>query len=108
MKWISEYCTNAKYILKVDDDIIANPFIVMRHLKNLLSHNLVKTKTLMCLVWTGMPVIRQNNSKWYIPKEEFKEDYYGKYCSGSAYVCKLNTSFLFFRIITAYSIQFNL
>ena len=38
MKWLSQYCTNAKYILKVDDDIIVNTFTLLRHLKSLNSH----------------------------------------------------------------------
>ena len=86
MRWTSTYCKNAKYILKVDDDIITNPFILMRHLKSLLDHKLIKDKTLMCLVWTRMVVMREKGSKWYLLKEEFKKDHYGKYCSGSAYV----------------------
>ena len=86
MKWISEYCSNSRYILKVDDDIIANPFILLRHLDSLLKHNIVKKKTIMCLVWVGMVVMRDKNSKWYLSKDEFKKDQYDKYCSGSAYI----------------------
>jgi len=51
MKWISQYCNNAKYILKVDDDIVSNIFILLRHLKSLETHKLIKQKTIMCLVW---------------------------------------------------------
>ena len=86
MKWISKYCKKAKYILKVDDDIITNPFILMRHLKSLLRYNLISQRTLMCLVWVRMTVMRDKNSKWYLSKDEFKKDHYGKYCSGSAYI----------------------
>ena len=86
MKWISQYCKNAKYILKVDDDIITNIFILMRHLKSLQRHNLITDKTLMCLVWVKMVVMREKSSKWYLSKDDFKNDHYGKYCSGSAYI----------------------
>lgn len=86
MKWLSTYCNNTKYILKVDDDIITNIFILLRHLKSLDEHNLIKPKTVMCLVWVGMVVMRDKNSKWYLSKDEFKDDVYGKYCSGSAYI----------------------
>jgi len=98
MRWTSTYCKNAKYILKVDDDIITNPFILMRHLKSLLDHKLIKDKTLMCLVWTRMVVMREKGSKWYLSKEEFKKDHYGKYCSGSAY---LNSYYILKLIIYA-------
>lgn len=86
MKWISEYCNNAKYILKVDDDIITNSFFILRHLKSMDKFNMIKPNSVMCLVWVGMKVQRDKNSKWYLSKEDFKEDYFGKYCSGSAYL----------------------
>ena len=57
MKWISEYCPKAQYILKVDDDIITNTFTILRHLKALEDHKIVGKKSVMCLVWQGMPVI---------------------------------------------------
>ena len=31
-------------------------------------------------------VSRENNSKWFISKDEFEPDIYGKYCSGSAFL----------------------
>ena len=86
MKWITEFCPKAKFILKVDDDIIANIFILMRHLHHLDTHKVLKNKTVMCLVWIRMVVMREKNSKWFLTKEEFEDDYFGKYCSGSAYM----------------------
>jgi len=29
MKWITEYCNHTEYILKTDDDIITNTFIIL-------------------------------------------------------------------------------
>ncbi|CAF0956813.1 unnamed protein product [Brachionus calyciflorus] len=86
MKWISTYCPKAKFILKVDDDIISNIFILLRHLYSLENYKVLKPKSIMCLVWVGMVVMRDKNSKWYLSKDEFKDDVYGKYCSGSAYM----------------------
>lgn len=54
MKWISQYCQNAKHILKVDDDILSNIFILLRHLRSLENHNMAQKNTIMCLVWVGM------------------------------------------------------
>ena len=56
MKWISEYCPNNQIILKVDDDIIANFFILLRHLGSMKRHNVLKNNTIMCLVWDGMVI----------------------------------------------------
>jgi beta-1,3-galactosyltransferase 1 len=86
MKWISTYCQNAKFILKTDDDIITNPFILLRHLKSLNNHGLIAPKSLMCLVWNRMKPMRDKKSKWYLSRHDFENDYYAQYCSGSAFV----------------------
>jgi hypothetical protein len=49
MKWISQYCSHAKYILKVDDDIVSNFFILLRHLKSLTKHESGVKKKVYCL-----------------------------------------------------------
>jgi hypothetical protein len=49
MKWISQYCSHARYILKVDDDIIANFFKLLRHLKSLTKHKMLAEKKMCCL-----------------------------------------------------------
>ena len=77
MRWISEYCANAKFILKVDDDIVTNLFTLLRHLKSMGKQGLFKQRTVMCLVWTNMAVIRDKSSKWFLSKEEFSADYFG-------------------------------
>ena len=57
MKWISQYCNKVKYILKVDDDIVSNIFILLRHLKSFDNHKIMKQKTIMCLVWVGIVLL---------------------------------------------------
>ena len=60
MKWISTYCNHTKYILKVDDDIITNTFIVLRHLKSIEKYENYTKKSVMCLVWRNMIVSEMN------------------------------------------------
>lgn len=86
MKWISTYCKKAEYILKVDDDIITNPFLILRHLDTLARYKIYQKKTVMCNVWSRMVVQRDKGNKWYLPKSEFFPDYFSPYCSGSAYI----------------------
>ena len=85
MKWMTEYCKNVKFILKVDDDMIINMFSLLKHIFSLDKHVKPK-KCIMCFVFTNMPVQRDKQVKWYLSKDEFKDDYFGKYCSGSAYL----------------------
>ena len=58
LKWISIYCSKTKYILKVDDDIVANTFTLMNHLKFLDKHIPDRQNTILCLLWSAMIVMR--------------------------------------------------
>ncbi len=57
MKWITEYCNHTEFILKTDDDIITNTFIILRHLRSLSEHNIYNSNSVLCLVWSRMKVI---------------------------------------------------
>ena len=82
LKWISNYCRHAKFVLKTDDDIFVNMFTLLRHFK---SRDKLGTSRglLMCLVWYRMKVMRKG--KWKVGEKEFKDSYYPTYCSGSAF-----------------------
>ncbi|XP_050306143.1 lactosylceramide 1,3-N-acetyl-beta-D-glucosaminyltransferase-like [Anthonomus grandis grandis] len=84
VKYASEQCNSAKFILKCDDDVFVNT----PQLMNFLKVDLAPTRpenTIFCLINDKMPVIRdpnEDNSKWYVPYEEFREEVYPRYCSG--------------------------
>ncbi|CAF3323910.1 unnamed protein product [Rotaria socialis] len=86
LKWISVYCSQTKYVLKVDDDIVVNTFTLINHLKFLDRNNLNKHTTILCLLWQAMGVMRDSKSKWYLSKEDFPLDKFPPYCSGSAFI----------------------
>ena len=86
LKWISNNCKHAQFILKTDDDIFVNIFNLVSHLRSLTVHKQPIHNLLLCLVWYKMKVIRDPKSKWYLSKSEFRDDFFPTYCSGSAYV----------------------
>ncbi|XP_036360214.1 beta-1,3-galactosyltransferase 5 [Octopus sinensis] len=86
LRWIATYCHNTTYILKTDDDILVNIFLLAKQLTDLHQHNFGQEDFIMCNVWTGMRVIRDRRSKWFVSRKEFPKDTYPSYCSGSAYV----------------------
>ena len=58
LKWISNYCPQTKYVLKVDDDVVVNTFTMMNHLKFIDKDDPNKQGTILCLLWKSMGVMR--------------------------------------------------
>ncbi len=90
LKWISNHCRNAKFVLKTDDDIFVNTFSLLRHLKSLEAHGVNNKGLIMCLVWNRMKVMR--TGKWKVSEQDFKDSYYPTYCSGSAYTLSIDVA----------------
>jgi hypothetical protein len=87
IKWVSNYCSNAKYVLKVDDDVFVNSFSLLNYLDNLK----LKTKNnLLCRLRKRSPIVRDLNSKFYISYNITKKKFYSQYCDGPAYIFQGN------------------
>ena len=86
MKWIAQYCNQTKFILKLDDDIIPNIFLIIKRLNSLLRHNQIRNKSLMCLFYDKHRMKVNSVGKWKVSKRIFSSDSYGQYCSGSAFI----------------------
>lgn len=81
-KWMTERCRNAKFILKVDDDITVNMYKLFTEV---LPSYKGKTKEILCNhIHPGtMLIIRSKKSKWYVSENHFRgEKFYPRYCSG--------------------------
>ncbi|GFS19495.1 hexosyltransferase [Elysia marginata] len=99
MKWVSEECPNTRYVVKADDDVYLNvPLLVnslWRHAKyvkrrltqtsNISPNQTFPPPFLAGLKNNGARVIRDKKSKWYTPKEVYKDKIYPSYLSGPAY-----------------------
>ncbi|KAL6461967.1 hypothetical protein MHYP_G00301120 [Metynnis hypsauchen] len=83
MDWLATRCPQASYAMKVDSDMFLN-------LENLMSLLLApetpKENYITGRVMWNIPVIRDKNSKWYVPKELYAEDYYPTYLLGMGYI----------------------
>lgn len=87
LTWLSENCLHANYILKTDDDIVANIEPLTVQLRTLQHHNYgLDNGLVLCRVWNGMHVIRDVRSKWYVSNKEFRRDIFPLYCSGAAFI----------------------
>ncbi|KAL4230796.1 hypothetical protein ACF0H5_011171 [Mactra antiquata] len=86
LRWVTENCPKAMYVLKTDDDIVVDIHRVVRLMRSYIENKWGKTNILGGYIWTHMNVDRNKSSKWYTSPDEFPEKYFLKYCSGSAYM----------------------
>ena len=97
MKWISQYCSKAKFFVKTDDDTIVDMYFLHRILHSRVVNGFELKRTLMCNVLKKQPVSRDYYNMWYIEKSEYSADFYGPYCSGMAYIGTIDLAGLMFN-----------
>ena len=89
-KWAIEKCPKTAFVLKTDDDV----FVDTIHLVYYLNSFKFKADTgfILChLIEDQVPVRSRDelNGKWYLSHEDYAEETFPPYCSGSAYVTSL-------------------
>lgn len=84
LKWTTTYCSNVSFVLKVDDDIVVNMVNVYKFLR--YRQKLNDKSTIYCMIWSNLTVHRGKESRWHLSKEDYENDVYPDYCSGSGYI----------------------
>ena len=84
LKWIHKYCSHAKYILKVDTDVIVNVYLLRRLFATV--YNSSPMPYIACKVYLS-PVLRPGSWcwKWCVRSQEYKDAFYPRYCWGPAF-----------------------
>lgn len=85
IKWISEFCTKSKFVLKIDDDVVVNTLVLIRFLKNRISLGYA-LNYYMGSLQKKAKIIRNNKSKWFISQDEYKSIFFPNYNQGPAYM----------------------
>ena len=89
--WVSEYCEQAEFVVKTDDDIYVNIYEVYNITRSYINANhFQRNKFLLGYVIRGMPIKRDPSSKWYVSYADLAKDesakegpeLYPTYCSG--------------------------
>ena len=86
LKWVTENCGDAVYVLKTDDDIIVDIHRVVRLMRAYLEKKWGVANVLGGYMWPHMDVNRNKSSKWYTSPEDYAEAFFKVYLSGSAYI----------------------
>lgn len=90
LKWITHHCRQASFAIKSDDDIMINFFKIVDEIKHRTVNKYGTKNLILCNQWVRMKVLRDEKSKWYIPKKDFKPDFFPPYCSGSAFILSVD------------------
>lgn len=85
LKWATEHCRRAKFVVKMDDDIVFDPFFVQNHLSD-VGQGKDQGSLLAGFVFNNKKVIRLKANKWFVTREEFPRDVYPPYLSGWLYI----------------------
>ena len=86
IKWMSEYCSQAKFILKIDDDMVMNTQMVISYFQRLVStREEARNKIYGNCNHKYMWPVRDSRKKQFISKEDYAPDKWDKYCHGPAY-----------------------
>ncbi|XP_051979673.1 beta-1,3-galactosyltransferase 2-like, partial [Xyrauchen texanus] len=83
MDWLSTRCAQATFGMKVDSDMFLN---VENLMTLLLAPNTPQQNYITGMVMWNQPVIRNQNSKWYVAEEMYPDPNYPVYLLGMGYV----------------------
>ena len=73
----------ARYILKVDDDMFINVKKIQSFISNKTFGNM---GSIMGDCPKNSPVVRTENSKYFVSKDNYSPHYYPQFCYGTAYI----------------------
>lgn len=85
LEWLNRHCSAASYAMKIDSDTFLNVPNLVRMLLRA-----PKTNYMSGLVAYGGAVLRDPQSKWYVPYEILPQSVYPPYALGLGYVLSLD------------------
>uniref|UniRef100_A0AAG5CMS6 Hexosyltransferase n=1 Tax=Anopheles atroparvus TaxID=41427 RepID=A0AAG5CMS6_ANOAO len=97
LQWVTQNCQGAKYLIKMDDDIVFDPFYIQNYLSDLNQRD--DRFLLAGYTFRNKKVIRLRANKWYVSRDEYRPDGYPPYLSGWLYITNQRTA----RALTAES-----
>lgn len=81
-KWALRYCTEAKFILKTDDDVFVDSFQLVKYVDSLINHDKIIVGHVN---YNSLPQ-RTEGSKWFVSQQEYSKEFYPDYCMGMGFI----------------------
>lgn len=89
LKWASDYCGHAEFLMKTDDDVFVNTEAL---LATLSQHKSQLQESVGGYCWSKEKPNRQRDSKWYISYKMYPKKYFPGFCSGTGYVTSIRVA----------------
>ncbi|CAG2238324.1 unnamed protein product [Mytilus edulis] len=87
--WVNNFCKNAKFVIKMDDDIITNIPLVVPYLAE--KEKAGKTSDVLeCQTITENSPVRERNNKWFVTLEEYPFTKFLPYCAGHSSIMSID------------------
>lgn len=103
LKWTSEYCSQADYVIRVSDDVFVNGYNLFEILAPLKSRLQSSEKVIFGFVCKQgeVTVQRHENQKWYVNEAEYPWDQYPAFITAHGFILsKPAARFLYDAAIT--------
>jgi hypothetical protein len=99
LRWVATYCPNAKFILKVDGDVLVNVKGLINFLNETYSNKTNRnTNTIMGHYYNQSKVYRNETHKWYLSEKEYPYEFFEPYCAGSAYLLTIDLALKMWKL----------
>lgn len=95
LHWIVNFCNHTKYVLKTDDDVLINPFHLVKFLRD-AQRSRKYTDFLYCSLYIHHHPRRFKGDKWYTSENDYPQRTYPPYCEGFAYIMSVDVVKKFF------------
>ena len=94
-EWLASTDINPRFIAKADDDV----YVKIPDLARWLQENALPPANLYAgFVHSGIKVIREPSSPWYVSEEKYRDTYFPDYCAGPFYILSGN---VFLEVLNA-------
>ncbi|XP_064476299.1 beta-1,3-galactosyltransferase 1-like [Ornithodoros turicata] len=83
VRWVKEHCSNAQFVLKIDDDMLLNVWGLWAEIETSLTGANLTIWGKLAQHWTPF---RNSVSKWYLPVRVYKKPVFPDFLAGPAYL----------------------
>ena len=95
INWMVNHCSQALYMLKLDDDVFVNINPLSKHLVNKFGLDSTDSKFVYCSILQNIVPITNYESKWKIDDDTYPFQHFPQYCEGNKY----NIFIIFFSLL---------